>query len=90
MKLCAICGKKPFHGSAITYRGMLKKDGGVGRKTVRVNPRRFLPNLQSATILVNGNVKHVKVCTGCIRSNRVFKAAPNAAYRSAATAAAVS
>ena len=88
MKLCVICGKKPFHGSAITYRGMLKKDGGVGRKTVRVNPRRFLPNLQSATILLNGNVARVKVCTTCIRSNRVIKAAPNAAYRSAQAAAA--
>ena len=87
MKLCAICGKKPFHGSKITYRGMLKKDGGVGRKTVRVNPRRFLPNLQSSWILLNGTVKRTKVCTGCIRSNLIVRAPHNAARRLAATAA---
>ena len=88
MKLCVICGKIPFHGSTITYRGMLKKDGGVGRKTVRVNPRRFLPNLQSSLILLNGSVQRLKVCTGCIRSNRIVRAPSNAARRSAATAAA--
>ena len=74
MQQCAICGKKPFHGSTITYRGMLKKNGGVGRKTVRVNPRRFLPNLQRATVLLNGTVKRVRVCTACLRSGRVPKA----------------
>lgn len=88
MKLCAICGKKPFHGSAITYRGMLKKDGGVGRKTVRVNPRRFLPNLQPALLLLNGSVQRTKVCTTCIRSNRIVRAPYNASRRSAAAAAA--
>ena len=74
MHQCAICGKKPVVGSAITYRGMLKKDGGVGRKTVRVNSRRFLPNLQRATVVINGTVKRVKVCTACLRSGRVPKA----------------
>ena len=86
MKLCVICGKKPFNGKTITYRGMLKKDGGVGRKTVRVNPRRFLPNLQPSTILLNGSVQHVKVCTTCIRSNRVVRAPHNASRRSAQAA----
>ena len=76
MHLCAICGKKPFHGSAITYRGMLKKDGGVGRKIVRVNPRRFMPNLQRTTVLMNGTIKRIKVCTTCLRAGRVLKAPP--------------
>ena len=76
MRVCAICGKKPVVGSAITYRGMLKKDGGVGRKTVRVNPRRFLPNLQRTTVLMNGTVKRIKVCTSCLRSGRAPKAPP--------------
>lgn len=74
MRVCAICGKKPVIGSAITYRGMLKKDGGVGRKTVRVNLRRFLPNLQRTHVLLNGTVKRIKVCTACLRSGRVLKA----------------
>ena len=76
MQQCVICGKKPFMGSTITYRGMLKKDGGVGRKIVRVNPRRFLPNLQRTTVLMGGTVKRIKVCTACLRAGRVLKAPP--------------
>lgn len=74
MLTCAICGKGPFMGSAVTHRGMLKKQGGVGRRTVRVNPRRFLPNLQRVTILLKGTVRRVRVCTACIKSGRALKA----------------
>ena len=74
MRHCAICGKKPARGSAITHRGMLKVKGGVGRRTVRVNLRRFLPNLQSATVILNGTTRRVKVCTNCLKSGRVPKA----------------
>lgn len=74
MKICAICGKKPFIGSAVTHRGMLKKQGGVGRRTVRVNRRRFMPNLQSATVILKGTIQRVRVCTSCIRSGLVPKA----------------
>jgi len=74
MYQCAICGKKPVSGSRVTHRGKLKKTGGVGRRTVRVNRRRFLPNLQRATVLLNGTVRRVRVCTACIRSGRVTKA----------------
>lgn len=88
MKQCAICGKKPFVGSAITYRGMLKKDGGVGRKIVRRNSRRFLPNLQPATIVLNGTVTRVKVCTACLRAGRILKVAGRSLMRQSQAAAA--
>ena len=74
MKVCAICGKRPVIGHSKTYRGMLKKQGGVGRRTVRTNLRRFLPNLQSATVLLNNRVRRVRVCTACLRMGRVVKA----------------
>ena len=74
MRVCAICGKRPVTGNAITHRGMLKVKGGVGRRTVRVNRRRFLPNLQRATVIFNGTVKRVRVCTACLKSGRVPKA----------------
>lgn len=74
MRQCAICGKRPVHGSAVTHRGMLKVKGGVGRRTVRVNPRRFLPNLQPRTIIRNGIIQRVRVCTSCLKSGRVPKA----------------
>lgn len=74
MQQCAICGKGPVIGKQVTHRGKLKKEGGVGRRTVRVNRRRFLPNLQRATALLNGTVRRVRVCTQCLKSGRVTKA----------------
>ena len=74
MRQCAVCRKRPVVGSQVTHRGKLKKQGGVGRRTVRVNLRRFLPNLQRATILLGGSVSREWVCTACLRSGRVVKA----------------
>lgn len=74
MRHCAICGKRPVIGSAVTHRGMLKVKGGVGRRTVRVNRRRFLPNLQRATVIFDGTISRVRVCAACLKSGRVPKA----------------
>ena len=82
MRTCVICGKRPVVGNAVTHRGMLKVKGGVGRRTVRVNSRRFLPNLQRARILLDGAVRHAPVCTSCLRSGRVIKAPLHPSRRS--------
>ena len=82
MRSCDICGKRPVVGSAVTHRGMLKVKGGVGRRTVRVNRRRFLPNVHHATVRVNGTVKRIRVCTACLKSGRVPLAPRQAARRS--------
>ena len=74
MRECVLCGKSPVVGRAVTHRGMLKVKGGVGRKTVRTSLRRFRPNLQAATILLNGTVTRARVCTACLKSGRVQKA----------------
>ncbi|MBL4760076.1 MAG: 50S ribosomal protein L28, partial [Mariprofundaceae bacterium] len=37
--------------------------------------RRFLPNLKSVRALISGQVKKVRVCTRCLRSGKVAKAA---------------
>lgn len=73
-KGCAVCGKGPLAGRTYTRRGMAKKKGGVGRRILRKNLRRFLPNLQRVRMLVNGTVKRVRVCTECLKSGRVTKA----------------
>ena len=73
MKVCVSCGKKPVVGRSATYRGMLKRAGGVGRKTVRTHLRRFMPNLQRISIKRNGTIKRVLVCTACIKSGRIVK-----------------
>ncbi len=73
MRTCDICGKSAVAGRTYTRRGMPKVKGGVGRRTVRKNLRHFLPNLQSAKILLNGTVTRVRVCTECLRNGRVTK-----------------
>ena len=77
MRQCELCGKRPVVGHQITYRGKLKKAGGVGRRTVRVNPRRFTPNIQRAHVILNGTVKHLRICTQCLTSGKILKAPPN-------------
>jgi len=40
-----------------------------------VSARRFEPNLQVVRAIINGGIRRIRVCTRCLRSNRVVKAA---------------
>ena len=62
-------------GRTYTRKGKAKKEGGVGRHIARKNPRRFLPNLQPARVLIDGLVKKIRVCTKCIKKGRLVRAA---------------
>lgn len=61
-RICYVCGKGP----------------GTGHNVSRANnrtKRRFLPNLQSARIMLeDGTRKRVKVCTSCISAGKIRKA----------------
>src|SRR5690606_33633668 len=49
----------------------------TGNKVSRANnrtKRRWYPNLQTVRVLVDGQPKRVRVCTQCIKSNRITKA----------------
>ena len=72
--VCEICGKKKASGGNITRRGLAKKQGGIGMHVVKNNKRTFHPNIQSVKVKVAGTVKHMKVCTSCIRSEAIAKA----------------
>ena len=61
-RICAICGKRPSAGHNVSHSN---------RKT----PRVWNPNLQRTRALLNGVVRHIRVCTRCIRSGRVTKVA---------------
>jgi len=50
-----------------------------------VTHRRFNPNLQKVRAVVKGTQRRVRACTGCLRSGKVSKPAPQ---RKAATTAA--
>jgi large subunit ribosomal protein L28 len=59
---CEICGKKPQYGNIISHANNTRR-------------RRWNPNLRRARVLINGVRKHIRVCTACVRSGRVKKAA---------------
>ncbi len=61
-RMCEICGKKPVSGNNISHAHNRTR-------------RRWMPNLQEVRVLVNGRTKRMLVCTSCIKSNKVMKAA---------------
>jgi large subunit ribosomal protein L28 len=61
-KVCEICGKGRMAGNNVSH---------ANNKTKTT----WQPNLQSVKAVVNGQVKRIKVCTRCIRSGAVVKAA---------------
>ena len=61
-KRCEICGKGPVVGRNISHAH-------------NVSARRFEPNLQRVRAMINGGVKRLRVCTRCLRSGKVVKAA---------------
>jgi large subunit ribosomal protein L28 len=61
-KVCEVCGKRPVVGRNVSHAH-------------NVTARRFEPNLQKVRALVNGGIRRIRVCTRCLRSNKVVKAA---------------
>jgi large subunit ribosomal protein L28 len=61
-KQCEVCGKKPVAGRTVSHAH-------------NVHLRRFEPNLQKVRALINGGVRRIRVCTRCLRSHKVTKAA---------------
>ena len=61
-KQCEICGKKPVVGRQISHAH-------------NVSARRFEPNLQRVRAVIGGGVRRIRVCTRCLRSQKVVKAA---------------
>ncbi|MDO8426108.1 MAG: 50S ribosomal protein L28 [Deltaproteobacteria bacterium] len=59
---CEICGKGPVYGNNVSH---------ANNKT----RRRWNPNLQSVKAVRNGRVKKIRVCSRCLRSGTVTKAA---------------
>lgn len=60
-KQCAICGKGPRSGNRVSHANNKSK-------------RRFMPNLQTVRARIDGAVKRVRVCSGCLRAGKVEKA----------------
>jgi len=60
-RVCDICGKGKQRGNRVSHANNRRR-------------RTFEPNLQRVRVLVDGSSRHLRVCTNCIRSNRIVKA----------------
>jgi large subunit ribosomal protein L28 len=61
-KMCEVCGKTPVFGNRVSHAH-------------NVSSRRWMPNLQRVRAIIDGTVRRISVCTRCIRSGKVQKAA---------------
>ncbi len=59
---CEICGKGAMVGNTVSHSNNRAK-------------RQTFPNLQKQKVIRNGRVQRITICTRCIRSNAVQKAA---------------
>ena len=62
-KFCEVCEKSTLNGNNVSHSN---------RKTNRI----WAPNVQRVRVEVNGQVKHMNVCTRCLRSGNVKRALP--------------
>ena len=60
-RVCEICGKKPSFGHHVS---------NANNRTTR----RWNPNLQIVRTKVGAETRRLRVCTQCIKSNKVAKA----------------
>lgn len=70
---CEVCGKISGRGNLKTERGKAKYLGGNGRKTTGICKRYYFPNLQTVRVQTPDGAKTRRVCTKCIRANRIQK-----------------
>jgi large subunit ribosomal protein L28 len=60
-RVCSVCTKGPATGNNVSHANNKTK-------------RRWYPNLQTVRVMVEGAPRRVRVCTRCLKSNRVKKA----------------
>jgi large subunit ribosomal protein L28 len=61
-KRCDLCGRGPRYGNRVSHAHNITR-------------RRWHINLQRVRVRVGGTQKRLRVCTACLRSGRVQKAA---------------
>jgi large subunit ribosomal protein L28 len=72
-RVCAFTGRKTRTGRKYTHRGKAKYLGGVGTKVTGKTKRKFKPNLQTVTAVIDGKPTRVKASTRAIKMGLVVK-----------------
>jgi len=60
-KVCSVCGKSPSAGRNVSH-------------SHRVTNRMFRPNIQKVTVVVEGHVRKINVCTKCMKAGKIQRA----------------
>ncbi len=72
-RVCQFTGRRTTSGFTYTTRGKAKYLGGVGIKDTSKTKRKFKPNVQTVTAVVDGKPQRVKASSKAIRSGLVTK-----------------
>jgi large subunit ribosomal protein L28 len=72
-RVCAFTGRRTSTGRSLRYRGKAKYLGGVGKKITGKTRRKFRPNIQIVTALIDGRPTRIKASTRAIKSGLVVK-----------------
>ncbi|KKQ95478.1 MAG: 50S ribosomal protein L28 [Candidatus Woesebacteria bacterium GW2011_GWB1_43_14] len=67
-RVCEICGKSTGIGASQKHRRGVA--GKRWKNRVAKTPRVFIPNLQMATIVVDGRKKRVRICAKCLKRRK--------------------
>lgn len=59
-QVCDVCGKRPRVGMRVSH-------------SHRRSKRRWKPNIQKVRATVDGAPKRLRVCTSCLRANKIQK-----------------
>lgn len=70
---CALTGKTVSFGKKRAWRGQKVSKGGFGLKPTGISPRKFRPNLQKVTALIDGKPVKIRVAASAIRQGLVVK-----------------
>lgn len=72
-RVCEFTGRKTSAGNTYTTRGKAKYLGGVGTKVTGKTKRKFRPNIQTVTAVIDGSVRRVKVSTKAMRDGLIVR-----------------
>lgn len=79
--MCDSCGKSTVYGRQSTHhRGVA---GKRWKKRAQKTLRTFRPNLQKATILLDGKSVQMKLCTDCIKKFKNLGMVPSHSHKTA-------
>jgi large subunit ribosomal protein L28 len=73
-RICELTGTGPIKGSHIWRSGKAKKKGGIGTHVTAITKRRFMPNLQRVKVLIDGEVRYIRVTAKALKKGMVVKA----------------